>query len=78
MSLELKDVRFKLNPADHAALSVLAEVADADIGEFVELIVTRELARRIHAAKVIAERTACWGTSGIGREKPGRAGRDGE
>lgn len=75
MSLDRKDVRFKLNPADHAALSVLAEVADADIGEFVELIVTRELARRIHAAKVIAERTACWGTSGNRRELPGRTGR---
>lgn len=75
MSLERKDVRFKLSPTDHAALSALAEVADADLGEFVELIVTRELARRIHAARLVAERTACWGTSGIGRETAGRPGR---
>lgn len=75
MSLERKDVRFKLNPADHAALAALADVADADMGEFVELIVTRELARRIHAARLVAEKTACWGTSGSGREPQGRSGR---
>lgn len=64
MALERKDVRFKLDPDDHAALSVLADVSDSDIGEFVELIVQREIVRRVHAARVVAERTARLGISG--------------
>lgn len=69
--LERKDVRFKLPPDTHQALTVLAEIAQVDIGEFVELIVHREVARRVHDAKVIAERTARLGFAGNGRESAG-------
>lgn len=40
MSLERKDVRFKLAPDVHGALTVLAECAQVDIGEFCELLIT--------------------------------------
>lgn len=71
MSLERKDVRFKLAPEAHQALTVLAECAQVDIGEFVEQVVLREVERRVHEASVIARRTAQLGISGIVREKQG-------
>ncbi len=74
MSLDRKDVRFKMAPDLHQALTVLAECAQVDIGEFVELIVQREVVRRVHEASVIADRTARLGISGSGRESPGIAG----
>lgn len=80
MSLERKDVRFKLAPDMHHALTVLAELADADIGEFVELIVQREVVRRVHEANVVAQRLGRLGISGQSGEKPGigslRGGRE--
>lgn len=75
MSLDRKDVRFKLQPDMHAALTVLAECAQIDIGEFVEMVVQREVVRRCHEASVIAERTARLGIAGSGREWPGIAGK---
>lgn len=75
MSLERKDVRFKLSPDMHQALAVLAEIAQVDIGEFVELVVQREIVRRVHDASVIAERTARLGISGNSRELPGTTGK---
>ena len=75
MSLERKDVRFKMAPDMHQALTVLAECAQIDIGEFVELVVQREVVRRCHEASVIAERTARLGIAGIGRELPGTSGK---
>ena len=74
MSLERKDVRFKLVPELHAALTVLAEIAQVELGEFVELIVQREVLRRVHDAKVVADRTACLGLTGSGRESRGTSG----
>lgn len=78
MSLERKDVRFKLAPDMHSALAVLAEVTQVDIGEFVEMIVAREVLRRVHEANVVHERTACLGINGNRRESPGTSGRAGE
>lgn len=75
MSLERKDVRFKLDPQVHAALTVLAECAIKDIGEFVESIVISEVQRRVHEASVIAQRTAGLGISG---KVFARAGKDRE
>lgn len=75
MSLERKDVRFKLAPEMHQALAVLADIAQVDIGEFVEMIVQREVVKRCHEASLIADRTARLGISGIGRESQGTAGR---
>ena len=74
MSLERKDVRFKLTAETHQALTVLAECAQVDIGEFVELVVQREVIRRVHEASLIHERTARLGLTGSGRESPGMSG----
>jgi hypothetical protein len=68
MSLERKDVRFKIAPDLHQALSVLAEISQVDIGEFCELIVRREVVRRVHEASVIAEKTSRLGISSHARE----------
>lgn len=75
MSLERKDVRFKLHPDMHQALTVLAETAEVDIGEFCEMLIQREVVRRVHEASLIHERTARLGISGIGRESSGGAGK---
>ncbi len=71
MSIERKDVRFKLAPDMHQALTVLAEVSQADIGEFCELIIQREIVRRVHEATLITDRTARLGINGISRESQG-------
>lgn len=68
MSLDRKDVRFKLDPNTHAGLAVLADVDQLDIAEWVERVVTQEVKRRVHAATVVAERAARLGISGSGRE----------
>lgn len=75
MALERKDIRAKLDPDMHAALTVLCDVDGLDIGEFVERVLCREIADRVHAAKVVAERTARLGISGNGREFQGGAGK---
>ena len=75
MSIERKDVRFKIAPDMHQALTVLAEIAQVDIGEFCEQIVQREVVRRVHDATVIAERTSRLGINGISRESPGTTGK---
>lgn len=74
MSLERKDVRFKIAPDLHQALTVLAEVAQVDIGEFVEQVVHREIMRRCHEASVIHDKTARLGITGSLGEKPGISG----
>ena len=68
MGLERKDVRAKLDPDIHAALSVLCDVDQLDIGEFIERELVRVVKERVHAATVIAERTARLGISGKSRE----------
>jgi predicted HicB family RNase H-like nuclease len=75
LSLERKDVRFKIAPDMHQALTVLAEISQVDIGEFVEMVINREVLRRVHEASVIAERTSRLGITGIGRESPGMSGK---
>ena len=78
MSLERKDVRFRLAPDVHAALTVLAEIAQADVGEYVEIRVQRDVLRRVHDAKVIADRCGRLGFGGNGRESAGTSGSDRE
>jgi hypothetical protein len=75
LSLDRKDVRFKLAPEMHQALAVLAECAQADLGEFVEGIVSREVARRVHEASVIANHCAGLGIAGKTREDARSGGR---
>jgi len=73
--LERKDIRAKLDPDMHAALTVLCEVDQLDIGEFVEKLLVREVRERVHAATVIAERCTRLGISGNRREQPGGNGK---
>lgn len=75
MSLDRKDIRAKLDPDTHAALQVLCEVDQLDIGEFVERELVKVIYERVHAATLIAERTARLGITGNRRESQGRAGK---
>jgi hypothetical protein len=58
MSLERKDIRAKLAPDMHAALTVLAEVDRLDIGEWIERELCRVIVDRVHAANVISRACA--------------------
>ena len=71
MSLERKDVRFKIGADMHQALSVLADIQQVDIGEYCEQIIQREVIRRVHESNVISERTARLGITGNIRESQG-------
>ncbi len=75
MSLERKDIRAKLDPDMHRALTVIADAEHADIGEFVERVLIQVIRDRVHAATVIAEETQHLGILGKQRELPGIAGR---
>jgi len=77
MALERKDVRFKLDPDDHAALKAICDVAGVDVGDFVESIVVPEIRRRVHDAIELAGRLARRGISGKNREDPGAGGSGG-
>ena len=74
MSLERKDVRAKLDPNTHAALVVLCEVDQCDIGEFIERVLDKVVRERVHAATLIADRTARFGITGNRRESQGTTG----
>lgn len=78
MALERKDVRSKLDADMHAALTVVCETDQLDIGEWVESLIVRELHRRIHAAKNIAEKTSRLGITGSRRESAGVSGNNRE
>ena len=75
IALDRKDIRAKLDPDVHAALTVLCDVDGCDLGEFVERELVRVIVKRCHAASVIAERTARLGITG---KTSGIAGRSGE
>jgi hypothetical protein len=68
MSLDRKDIRAKLDPDLHAALVVLCETDQLDIGEFVERELVRVIRRRVHEAHVIASKTPRLGKTGNVRE----------
>ncbi len=69
--LDRKDVRFKLDPNTHAALSVVADADTLDIGEWVERLVSSEVARRVHVYTVAADRLRRLGISGKTGESQG-------
>jgi len=54
--LERKDLRLKLNPDDHAAVSLLADVRGLDLAEWAERVLVREARRELHAAMLIHQR----------------------
>lgn len=68
MSLDRKDVRLKLDADWHQMLSAIAENDHADLGEWVERLVVREIGRRVHEANVIAAAAERSGISGKSRE----------
>lgn len=68
MSLERKDVRLKLDPDMHEALSALCEAEACDLAEFAERELVRVIKQRVHAATVIVERLARSGKNGQNRE----------
>jgi hypothetical protein len=74
MSLDRKDIRAKLSPDMHAALTVLAEVDRLDLGEWIERELCRVIVDRVHAATVIATACAAKGIAGNRREEPGARG----
>jgi hypothetical protein len=69
--LERKDVRLKLEPDAHAALSVIAEIDGLDLGEWCERVIVAEIGRRLHEASVIAARMERLGILGKTGELPG-------
>jgi hypothetical protein len=74
MALDRKDVRAKLDPDDHKALSVIAEADGLDIADFVEQELLRVIRKRVHSAKLIASGTSGLGITGIFRESQGTSG----
>lgn len=74
MSIERKDVRFKLDEQDHAALKAICDVTGVDVGDFVESIIVPEIRRRTHEAIELAERLTRRGIAGKNRESLGTAG----
>ena len=64
MSLDRKDLRIKLNPDDHAGLTLLAQADDMELAELAESIIVRVVRRRVHAAMVIASEAQRLGIAG--------------
>lgn len=78
MSLDRKDVRLKISPEAHQALTAIAELNEKDISEFASLLLERALLGEVHVARVIAQRMAQWGKSGNAGESQGFPGRAGQ
>ena len=68
MALERKDVRVKFDADKHTTLAGVAEADAMDIGEWVETLVNQEVARRVHAARVIIDAVERAGINGKNRE----------
>jgi len=68
MALARRDVRFKLDEEMHRALKIFAKHDGLLDGEFVEKIILRELARRIHDATLTAAQLQVAGITGKGGE----------
>jgi len=68
MTLDRKDVRIKLDAEMHSQLVCLADVDAQEIGAWVEALVVAEVQRRVHDARLIAERFPRSPRSGSTRE----------
>ena len=58
MSIELKPVQVRLSEEAHAALRLLADLEDKDLGEKARELLTRLLLGEVHAARLHAARIA--------------------
>lgn len=77
MSLDRKDVRLKISPEAHRALAAIADLHEKELSEFASFLLERALLGEAHAAKVIADRMARWGKSGIDGDSEGFPGKTG-
>lgn len=64
MSLELVDVRVKVSPEAHAALSAFAEADGIEVGELTRNILQSWAEKRIRAASVLQRRLKAAGIVG--------------
>jgi hypothetical protein len=71
MALERKDVRAKLDPPFHKALTIICDADHMDICDWIEKLIVNEIRRRVHEAQSIASETADLGINGTQREIPG-------
>jgi hypothetical protein len=67
MSLPQKDCKVHFDADVYAAIEVIAEIEGMPVKHWIEGIVEKEAARRVHAAKVVAHRAGAAGTSWIDR-----------
>ena len=58
MSADLRPVQVRLGDDAYAALKLLADIEDKDLGEKARELLTKMLLGEVHAAKVQAERFA--------------------
>jgi hypothetical protein len=72
MSLERKDVRFKLDHDVHAALKAIAEQDGVDMGEWIEALLKPAVDKRVRDAIELADRLQRVGITGSGRESGGK------
>ena len=75
MSLERKDVRFKLSAEDHTRLKAICEIEGTAIDDFVEALVVPVVRKRVHEAIELAEKLHRAGITGQSREYPWEASR---
>jgi hypothetical protein len=75
MALDRKDVRAKLDPPLHKALTIICDADHMDICDWIEKLIVLEVRRRVHEAQSIAAETADLGITGSQREFPGLARR---
>lgn len=82
MALERKDLRVYFDAEIHQALAALADIDGLEPGKLAELAVEEYVLRRVHAAKVVAERVDVAGLSrcrpvlsGFDRSSPAKAGK---
>lgn len=68
MSLERKDIRAKLDPDIHEALTAICEADDIDLGAYIEREIERIVRKRVHDAQTIAAKVPRLGKTGSGRE----------
>ena len=71
MALERKDVRAKLDPADHAALVRIADADGVDIAELIERELLKYIRHELHRASVISGSPDVPGKTGIRRASTG-------
>lgn len=68
MSLERQDVRAKLDPEMHRALTAICNADGCTIAEFIERLLVVEIERQVHRASLITAEIPGRGISGKGRE----------